>query len=94
MEIELSTSSIELEVEVELMVPPIICKEEEEEDMATNLRVEYKERQRKHLSKSITIVPPPTKKPCMEILGQEPVSTIASTLEPSAAAAAGNPVLD
>lgn len=94
MEVELSTSSIESEVEVELMVPPIICKEEEEEDMTTNLRVEYKERQHKRLSKSITIVPPPTKKPCMEILGLKPVSAIASTLEPSAAAAAGNPALD
>lgn len=76
------------------MVPPIVCEEEEEEDMVTNMRVGYKERQCKCLSKSITIVPPPTKKPCMEILGLEPVSAIPSTLEPSAAAAVGNPALD
>lgn len=93
-EVELSTSSIEPEVEVGPMVPPIVCEEEEDEDMVTNMRVGYKERKCKCLSKSITIVPPPTKKPCMEILGLEPVSVIPSTLEPSAAAAIGNPALD
>lgn len=64
------------------MVPSIICEEEGEENMATNLRVGLKKRQCKRLSESITVVPPSTKKPYIEILYPKPVSAIAPPPEP------------
>lgn len=50
------------------MVPPIIYEEEGNKNMAANLRAEFKERQRKHLFESITIISPHVKKPYMKIL--------------------------
>lgn len=64
------------------MVPHIVCEKERDEDMATNLRVSFKERQCKRFSESITVVPPPTKKPYMEVLCPVPVSTIHLTSKP------------
>lgn len=46
------------------MVPRIIYEAWEEKDMMVNLRVDFKDRQHKHLSKSITIARLPTKKSC------------------------------
>lgn len=69
------------------MVPRIICEEEREENMVANLRVNFKERQRKCLSESIMVIHPPAKKPCTEIICPELISTIAPAPEPSAAAA-------
>ena len=57
-----SSCSDELDTGVNRLVPPIICEEEEENDMASNLRVEFCERQCKRLSESITINPTPSKK--------------------------------
>ena len=48
------------------MVPRIIHEPDGEEDMATNLKTGFKERQRKHLSESIAVATPSAKKPCME----------------------------
>lgn len=93
-EVELSATSTEPKVEVGSMVFPIIYKKEEDEDMATILGVEYKERQCKRLSKSIIVIHPPTKKPYMKILCPKPVSTIKSTLTPSVVIAAVNPEFD
>lgn len=45
------------------MVPYIICKDEENE-MVSNLKIGFRERQRKCLSKSIAINPSPLKKAC------------------------------
>ena len=50
--------SNEPEIGVGQLMPPIICEEEEEEkDMASNLRVEFPERQCKHLSESTLSIP-------------------------------------
>lgn len=75
-------ASTEPDTEVEPVVPPVICEEEGEENMATNLRAGFKKRQCKCLSKSITVVSPSTKKPCIEILCPKPVLAIAPTLKP------------
>lgn len=56
--------------ELELAVPFIVLeleKEEKEEEMTLNLRANFKERQRKHLSKSFLAVFPPTKRSCPEV---------------------------
>ena len=50
-----SFSSDETEAGKGRLVPPIICGEKEEEEMATNLRTEFHERQRKCLSEFIII---------------------------------------
>ncbi|KAL6331672.1 hypothetical protein AAG906_014322 [Vitis piasezkii] len=63
--------------------PHIICEKDGKEDMATNLKVGFKERQHKCLSESITVVIPPTKKPCMKVLCPMPVSTIHPMPKPS-----------
>lgn len=76
------------------MVPPIVCENEEKEDMTTNLRVGFKERQSKRLPESITIISPPSKRPCLEPLCPEPVLAIALTLVPSIATANTNLELD
>ena len=64
---------------------PIIYKEEEE-DMTSNLRVRFRERQYKRLSKSIAVNPTPSKKVCSEpTLVPPPVpilSTIAAIVTP------------
>ncbi|KAJ9686988.1 hypothetical protein PVL29_015728 [Vitis rotundifolia] len=60
-----SSSSDELEVRVGRLMPPVICDEEEEENgMASNLRVKFRERQRKLLFESITVSPSHSKKAC------------------------------
>lgn len=74
---------IEMETEVEPMMPCIICEADKEEDMAVNLRVGFKERQRKRLSKSIVITHFPTKKSCAEVPCSTPVLDILSAPKPS-----------
>lgn len=61
--------------------------------MVVNLRAGFEERQCKRLSESNTIVPPPTKKPYMEILYMTLVLAIAPTSKPSGAVADVNVVL-
>lgn len=59
-----------LNQELELVVPCITLKpegeggreEEEEQQMALNLRVDFKERQRKRHSEALSTIPPPAKK--------------------------------
>lgn len=75
------------------MVPPITY-EEEEEDMAANLRAKFKERQHKSLSKSIMVIIPPYKRPYPKILCSELILTFASMTGPSAVAVGTNPTLD
>ena len=75
------------------MVPPI-AYEEEKEDMAANLRVGFKERQHKCLSKSITIILPPSKRHYLKILCSELVLTFALVIEPLAVAVGTNPTPD
>ena len=56
--------------ELELAVPFIVLELEEEEkgkEMALNLRVNFKEMQRKRLSESLLVVFPPTKRSCLEV---------------------------
>lgn len=72
------------------MVPPINYKEEREEDMVANLRVGFKERQRKRLFESITVISFPSKIPCPEILCPEPVLAIALALVPSTTTTGSN----
>lgn len=62
--------------------------------MATNLRAGFKKRQRKCLSESMTVISPPTKKPCTKIHCLELVSAIAPTLEPSVTTAGISPASD
>lgn len=69
---------------------PIACEEKENKDMVTNLRTEFKERQRKCLSESITVIFPPSKRLCLEPLCQKPILAIAPVLEPSAATTSTN----
>lgn len=57
-----SSSRDETETGESRLVLPIICKEEEEEKMATNLRARFYKRQYKRLSKSIIINPFSSKK--------------------------------
>lgn len=71
-----STASTEPETGVELVVSHIVYEEKEEEDIATNLRVGFKERQRKRLSESITVNLAPFKKPCPEPICMDPVSAL------------------
>ena len=72
------------------MVLLIACEEEEEKDMVANLRIEFKERQHKRLSKSIMVVFPSSKRPYSEPLYLEPVLAIASALAPSTAITGSN----
>ena len=89
-----SSTETEQETRVESVIPHIICEEEGDEDMVANLRVGFKERQHKCLFESITVVFPPTKKPCTEILCPVPVSAIALMLKPSVVVVGPNHVLD
>ncbi|KAJ9701243.1 hypothetical protein PVL29_006546 [Vitis rotundifolia] len=57
-----SFSSDKVKAWVNQLVPPIICEEEEEEEMTFNLRPGFRERQCKPLSKSIVIDPSSLKK--------------------------------
>ena len=68
---------------------PIICEEEEEEeDMTSNLRVRFCERQRKRLPESIIINPTLSKKACLKLASTSlpvpasPATIAAITLEP------------
>ena len=54
---------IELQVEVEPVVSHIVYDEEREEDMATNLRTWFKERQCKRAFEFIIVIHSPNKKP-------------------------------
>ncbi|KAL6342545.1 hypothetical protein AAG906_012397 [Vitis piasezkii] len=54
------------DTKVELVVPRIIHEPEGEDDMATNLRAGFRERQRKCLSEYIAVATPPTKRSCTE----------------------------
>ncbi|RVW22467.1 hypothetical protein CK203_112790 [Vitis vinifera] len=66
---------------VDRVVPPIICEEEdEEEDMASNLRARFCERQRKSLSKSIAINPTPSKKASLKPASAPPPMPVPSTI--------------
>ena len=85
-----STAGTNPETEVEPMVPCIICEPKGEEDMAKNLKSDFKERQRKWLSESITVAPPPAKKSYTEVLRPAPVSTIPSASKPTADVALPN----
>lgn len=58
------------------MVSHIVYEEEENEDIAINLRVGFKDRQRKRLSESITVNPAPFKKPCSEPICMDPISAL------------------
>lgn len=89
--VDLSAASTESETRVEPVVPPIAYEEEEEEDMVANLRAAFKERQRKHLSESITVIPLSSRRPCSEILYPWPILAITPVPAPSAAAAGSNP---
>ncbi|RVW27621.1 hypothetical protein CK203_099147 [Vitis vinifera] len=59
--------------------------------MVVNLRAAFKERQCKRLSKSITVIPPPSKRPYPEILCPWPILAIAPILTPSAVVVGDNP---
>ena len=75
--------------ELEYVVPYIILEPEEEEKevMASNLRVGFKGRQSKRLSKSIVIAPLPAKRTCAEDPYAVPVSdTLLAPMPPSDAA--------
>lgn len=91
--VELSTASTEPEAKIKLVVSPIICENEGNEDMIANLRAGFRERQCKRMSESVMIVPP-AKKPCIEVLCLELVSVIALAPEPSAAAIGTKPALN
>ncbi|KAJ9686907.1 hypothetical protein PVL29_015671 [Vitis rotundifolia] len=63
-------------------MPPIICEEqeeEEEEDMNSNLRVEFREKQRNCLFESIAVNPTPSKKAYSEPILVPPPAQIPST---------------
>lgn len=89
--VDLSFASTELKTKVEPVVLPIIYEEKREEDMAKNLRINFKKIQRKHLSKSITLISHPAKKPYPKILCSKPILVIAPTPEPLTATAGSNP---
>lgn len=81
---DLPSARVDPETKVEPVVPRIICEAEKEEDMATNLRVSFKERQRKHFSESIAVAHPPAKKSCAEVSCVVPVLDISLAPKPSA----------
>ncbi|KAL6336986.1 hypothetical protein AAG906_036300 [Vitis piasezkii] len=76
--------SIELEIRVERVVSPVVC---EEEDMATNLRAGFQERQCKRLSESIMVNSVPSKRLCLEPICPKPISALAPVPAPSTIAA-------
>ena len=77
------SAGIEPETEVEPMVPCIICEAKKEEDMAANLRVDFKERQHKCLSESILVAPLTANKSYVEVPRTTPISDIPPTPKPS-----------
>ncbi|RVW87611.1 hypothetical protein CK203_041142 [Vitis vinifera] len=81
-----SSSVANTEPKTGVEMPPIACKEKEEEDMATNLRVGFKERQYKCLSESIMVNPTPFKRTCLEPICLELVSALTPVLVPSTTA--------
>nr|CAN60233.1 hypothetical protein VITISV_016497 [Vitis vinifera] len=76
-----SSSSNKPEARVGVLVPPIIC---EEEEMTSNLRVGFRERKRKCLSKSIIVNPSSLKKTCpkptIDPLSKSILSTIVAVV--------------
>lgn len=91
--VELLVANTEPKIGVELVVPPITY-EEEKEGMVANLRVGFKERQHKCLSKSITIILPPSKRHYPKILCSELVLSFAPVIEPLVVAVGTNPTPD
>ncbi|KAJ9687239.1 hypothetical protein PVL29_015916 [Vitis rotundifolia] len=82
--------------ELEPVVPYIILKpkeEEEEEAIASNLRAGFKERQRKHLSKSLPTASPPAKRTYTEGPHEVLVLNTLLTLMPPSDAAGSNQTL-
>ena len=68
-----SANSSKPKIGVDRVVSPIVYeKKREEGDMASNLRVEFRESQCKRLSESISISPSPSKKPCLDAACLEP----------------------
>ena len=65
-EVDWDHPRVKPDIKLQPMVPRIIHEPDGEEDMATNLKTGFKERQRKHLSESIAVATPSAKKPCME----------------------------
>ena len=50
--------------------------------MSTDLRVGFKERHRKHLHEAIDMIPPPTKKACLEKAREKPGKEVPPMLVP------------
>lgn len=61
----------------------VLSEAEEDEDMAVNIRVGFKERQHKCLSEFITLASPPANKSCVEVLSAAPVPDISFAPKPS-----------
>lgn len=79
----MSTTGVESETKVKPMAPLIIYEVKEEEDMAVNLRADFKEKECKRLFESIVVATPPTKKSCAEIPHATPILDIPSEPKPS-----------
>lgn len=79
----LSSAGTKQEMEVKPMGPHTICEAKKEEEMTTDVRVGFKERQSKHLSESITFDHLPTKKSCPKVPRLTLISNIPSVPNPS-----------
>lgn len=55
------------------MIPDILYESEVEEEMAADLRVSFRDRQRKWLSEPIKVVTLPAKRPCLDEVHEEPI---------------------
>ena len=91
-EADLNFSGADPDIEVEHVVPRIIHELEGEEGITTNLRVDFKERQRKRLFESIIVVLPPDKRSCTEEPHKAPVPDTSSMPMPLIDAAGPNNV--
>lgn len=54
-------------------MPDILYESEVEEETASDLRVSFRDRQRKWLSEPIKVVALPTKRPCLDEVHEEPI---------------------
>lgn len=59
--------------ESEHVIPDMLYESEVEEDIAADLRSSFKDRQCKWLSKPIKVVAPPSKRPCLDEVHEEPI---------------------
>ena len=66
LETDLDLPRVEPDTKAEFVVPRIIHEPEGEDNMATNLRAGFRERQCKCLSEYIAVTTPPTKRSCTE----------------------------